>query len=87
MYFCKCKYIVICQNHFTAIEDFDNTIKFILVLFFVDLGRLVISASVLWKFCRINFYKAFAALQTEFGVAFGQNIAILVVAVSSSYNT
>ena len=70
--------------HFIAIEDIAYTINFILVFFFVDLGSLVISAGVLWKFCRINFYKAFAALQTEFGIAFGQNLAILVVAVSRS---
>ena len=72
--------------HFIAIEDFLYTIKFIVAFFFVDLGSLVFSAGVLWKFCQINIYKAFAALQTEFGLAFSQNLAILVVAVSSSIN-
>ena len=67
--------------HFIAIEDFGYTIKFIAIFFFVDLGSLLITAGILWKFCRINLYKAFAALQTEFGLAFGQNLAVLVVSV------
>ena len=67
--------------HFNAIEDFGYTIKFIAIFFIVDLGSLLITAGILWKFCRINLYKAFAALQTEFGLAFGQNLAVLVVSV------
>ena len=67
--------------HFVAIKDFAYTIKFIIAFFVMDLGSLVISVGVLWKFCKINFYKAFAALQTEFGIAFGQNLSVLVVNV------
>ena len=55
---------------YTPTEDVNHTINFVLVFFFIDLCSLLISAILLWKFCRINLYRAFTEVQREFGFAF-----------------
>ena len=56
--------------HFQAIEDIGYAIKSIAVLFLFDFGSTVVSALLLWLFCRINLFSAFVALQQEFGISF-----------------
>ena len=55
---------------YTPIEDLEHTIKYVLIFFFVDLGSLIVSAVVLWIFCKINIYRAYCEIQKEFGWTF-----------------
>ena len=71
--------------HFIAIEDFGYTIKFVALFFLVDLGSMVVNASLLWMFSRINLYQAFSALQNEFWLAFGNNLAIIYMSVKIAW--
>ena len=56
--------------HYTPIEDLEHTIKYVMMFFFVDLGSFIVSAVVLWKFCKINIYWAYGEIQKEFGWTF-----------------
>ena len=69
--------------HFIAIEDLEYTLKMVATFFFVDLGSLAVSAGLIWKFGSINFFQAFAALQNEFWLAFGNNLVTSFLGVST----
>ena len=55
---------------FRATEDINHTIIYLCIFFFIDLLSLLLCAQILWKFCKLSLYRAFAALQKEFGYAF-----------------
>ena len=60
---------------YIAIEDVYHTIKYLCIFFFADSLNLVICAMVLWDFCRISLFKAYVALQKEFGWGFNLVLA------------
>ena len=68
--------------HYSAVEDVSHTAKFVCVFFIVDMIGLVICAIVLWVFCKINLYKAFGAIQNEFGAGFAASAALVLNGVS-----
>ena len=63
---------------YIAIEDVDYAIKSLCVFFFVDTLSLIICSKVLWDFCRISLFKAYVALQKEFGWAFNVLLAVYI---------
>ena len=67
---------------YASVKNVAESIKFVFVFMFVDLGSLVIGSIVLWKKCRINLYRAFSALQKEFTGVFAASLAIAFNAVS-----
>ena len=55
---------------YIEIENMEQPIMYLSAFFFVDLVSLLTSGTLLWFFCKINMYIAFAELQKEFGWAF-----------------
>ena len=55
---------------YTQNDDVNHTIEYVFTFFLVDVCSLLISASLLWFSCRINFYKAYSEIMKEFGVTF-----------------
>ena len=72
--------------HFSEIEDFDYSLEIVAALFFFDLGSVAMTAGLLWKFCHINLFQAFAALQNEFWLAFGNNLVTSFLGVRIKFN-
>ena len=66
---------------YSKIEHVEDSITFVFVFMFVDLGSLVVVSILLWKLYRVNIYRAFSALQKEFCVGFGASLAIAFNAV------
>ena len=52
---------------YTAIEDLDESLKWIALLFFVDLSSLVISFVLLQCFCKINLFRMYLQIQDQVG--------------------
>ena len=69
---------------YSKIEHVEDSITFVFVFMFVDLGSLVVVSILLWKLFRVNIYRAFSALQKEFCVGFGASLAIAFNAVRKS---
>ena len=67
---------------YSSIKNVVESIKFVVIFMFVDLGSLVVVSVVLWKKYRINLYRAFSALQKEFTGVFAASLAIAFNAVS-----
>lgn len=55
---------------YTAVQDVENTIKVISIFWLVDMSSLLICSMLLWVFCKVNLYRSYAALLTEFGWGF-----------------
>ena len=55
---------------YSAVDDVDQTIKYLCVLWAIDTISLVICMLLLWVFCEVNLYKINAALLMEFGKGF-----------------
>ena len=55
---------------YVAVEDVVHTIKTVCIFFFVDLCSSIIISMVLWFSCHINLFRAYEALQKEFGFIF-----------------
>jgi hypothetical protein len=51
----------------TPIGNMSKTMNLILAFFVVDFSSTIITAMILWKYCRINLFKAFVALMKEHG--------------------
>jgi hypothetical protein len=68
--------------HFKEIEDVNKFVENIVMFFAIDLCSLVISAILLWVFCKINLLKAIVALLEEFWFIFGVLLSFYVSAVS-----
>ena len=67
---------------YSSVKNVAESIKFVVIFMFVDLGSLVVGSVMLWKKCRINLYRAFSALQKEFTGVFAASLAIAFNAVS-----
>ena len=62
--------------HFSAVKDLEYTMKILCAFFVFDFSSLLISAFLLWHFSRINFYRAYGAIQHEFALPFAVNMAV-----------
>ena len=69
--------------HYSKIENVEESIEFVFVFMFIDLGSLVVVSILLWKLFRINLYRAFCSLQKEFGLGFSASLAVAFNAVSN----
>ena len=65
---------------YQAVENLNEYISQIGLLFFIDLCSLIVGSSLLWIFCGINLYRAYIILQEEFGYLL---LANLTMAISS----
>ena len=70
---------------YSKIEYVEDSIEFVIVFMFVDLGSLILISILLWKLYRINLYRAFSALQKEFYVGFAASLAIAFNAVRNYF--
>ena len=52
---------------YTKTEDVNHTIEYVFMFFLVDVCSLLVSAALLWCFCRINLYRAYSEIMKEFG--------------------
>ena len=68
--------------HYSRIENVEESIEFVIVFMFIDLGSLIVVSILLWKLYRINLYRAFCSLQKEFGYGFSASLAVSFNAVS-----
>ena len=55
---------------YTAVEDVEHTVLYLCIFWAIDTVSLLICIMLLWFFCELNLYKAYAALQIEFGKGF-----------------
>ena len=67
---------------FVAVEDIKETLKMILLFFSIDLCSSVVSAIILWVFCKISLFRACIALQAEYGKVMGTWTGICLLTVS-----
>ena len=63
------------------IENVEQSIEFVFIFMFIDLGSLVVVSILLWRLFRINLYRAFSVLQNEFCVGFSASLAVAFNAV------
>ena len=68
---------------YAAIENINEPIMYLCIFFVVDLVSLFVTGYVLWFFCQINVYKAYAALQDEFGWAFAVLLTANLIGVNN----
>ena len=54
--------------HSTPIEDINDSISSISNFFVVDFCSTIVTATILWAFCKVNLFKTFVALMKEFGL-------------------
>ena len=71
---------------YTKTEDVGHTIEYVFMFFLVDVCSLIISATLLWYFCRINFYRAYSEILKEFGIAFTIQMGSALNGVSSNFS-
>ena len=55
---------------FKPIQNIKETIQNMFTFFLADFGSSVVSAIMLWSFCKINLWKIFLLVQREFAIAF-----------------
>ena len=67
---------------YSKVEDVQHTIQYICVFLVIDISSLVICGYILWAVCGINIYKAYAALQMEFGGGFWVALTVALNGVS-----
>lgn len=67
---------------YIPIDDLSRTVKFVFAFFLVDFGSLLVSTLFLWTLCRINLYRAYSAIQKEFGLTFTITTTSQLTAVS-----
>ena len=68
---------------YNAVIDVGHTLQNLVIIFFIDLGSLIISAFILWTFGRINIYRAFSFYQKEYGLVFMINVTFIFYSVST----
>ena len=66
---------------YRAIKDISQALKNMTYLFLVDFSSILASAIILWFFCKINLWKAFNEVITEFGKSFGLFLGYLLMVV------
>ena len=67
--------------NYNAIDDIGKTITKMAVFFLVDFASTIVSATILWSFCKINLLKVFAEIQKEFFKGFSFILGFLILAV------
>ena len=67
---------------YSKMENLEHALKYALTFFLTDLGSLIASLALLWIFCHLNSFRAFIAIQKEFGFAFMVQMASLLNSVS-----
>ena len=67
---------------YTPVSNIERFIKNVLLYFFVDFTSAIISAILLWTFCRINIIRAYMHWQKEFWLVMAVNTAYFVNMVS-----
>ena len=73
----------------TPIKDIRETMENMVIFFLVDFCSTIVSALMLWYFCKINLWKVFLVLQKEFGIIFGiivEDFVYIVSILSCFYN-
>ena len=55
---------------YSAVGDVMRSISRLCAFWLIDASSLFICMTILWKFCRLNLFKVYAALQIEFGKGF-----------------
>ena len=70
---------------YTAIKNINQAIKNMMILGLVDFSSTLVSAFILWYFCRINLWKAFNELQREFFKTFSIVLGIYLLLVSGEH--
>ena len=73
--------------HYKKVEDIGNTVKNMVFFFIVDCSSIITNGVILWLTCKINFCKAIAALQLEFGSIICLIISFFGMVVSSISNS
>ena len=63
---------------YTPIKNINQAIKNMMILGLVDFSSTLVSAFILWYFCRINLWKAFNELQREFFKTFSIVLGIYI---------
>ena len=71
---------------YTKTDDVGHTIEYVFMFFLVDVFSLIISATLLWCFCRINFYRAYSEIMKEFGIAFTIQMGSALNGVSLNFS-
>ena len=64
---------------YRAVDDFEHTLMFVSMLFFIDLLSLVACVYLLWQYCNKDLIQYYIAVQKEFGVGF-------IIVMSSTLN-
>ena len=67
---------------YQAVDDFNGYVQPIFYLILIDLCSMLIGSILLWSVCGINLYRAYAALEKEFGRVFMINLAFILSGVS-----
>ena len=71
---------------YSKTEDLVHTIEYVFMFLLVDVCSLIISATILWYFCRINFYRAYSEMMKEFGFAFTIQMGSALNGVSLNFS-
>ena len=50
---------------YSAVTNIDTTIMWIGIMFFIDFGSTILSAFLLFHFCKLNIFKMYLLLQKE----------------------
>ena len=67
---------------YNKVENFKESIVNIAAFFFVDVFSLFSNSLILWKFARINVYRALCVYLKEYGVVFTINLTFFLNIVS-----
>ena len=67
-----------------AIEDIGRTLRKMATFFLADFSSTVASSTILWVFCKIKLWNAFAVLQKEFFMGFYMILGTIVFGVSEN---
>ena len=67
---------------YTVVDDIMHPVRYVLGFFFIDFCCVIVSAYLIWQYCRINIFRAYIELTKEFGVYFALRLAGSVTAVS-----
>ena len=68
---------------YKSIEDLQETLENMMLLFLIDFSSTILSSIILWFSCRINLWKVFVLLQKEFRNAFCVSLGYITLVVSS----
>ena len=70
---------------YSTIEDIREMMISMALFFLIDFASTIISAALLWEYCKINLWKVFLQLEEEFVKTFGIILGNLLLLVSASY--